>query len=197
LHLGYHYRIHSDGALELKLTGKVKKVGEVYPDILPRIGIVMEVPGDRKQVTWYGRGFEENYCDSRTASYRGIYQACVEQLHTDYVFPQENGHREQVKWLSMSNQENSLMIKAAKPVGMNIHDYTTEELEKATHMGTIQKNDNIIVNIDYRQSGLGSNSCGQDQLEPYRVTLEDFSMHLEFDQIKSGDEVKESKKLYF
>lgn len=192
----YCYHIHSDGSLELELKGKVKKVGEIFPPMLPRIGIFFHVPKLR-EITWYGRGFGENYCDSANAACMGVYRGDVDCFHTDYVFPQENGHREQVKWFSLTDGKAGLLIKAEDSVGINVHDYTKEALEKAAHRGCIEKSEDIIVNIDYRQSGLGSNSCGEEQLEPYRVTLEDFKLHLEFSAVKMHDEIMESKKVYF
>lgn len=192
----YRYNIHSDGRLELELTGNVRKEGEIFPPMLPRIGIVFHTP-KLTEVAWYGKGYEENYCDSAKAAFMGVYRGNIGSFHTDYVYPQENGHREQVKWFSLTDGKEGLLIKAANPVGINVHDYTKEALEKAAHMGCIEKCEDIVVNIDYRQSGLGSNSCGEEQLEPYRVGLEDFKIHLEFSQVKAFDEIAESKKIYF
>lgn len=195
-HLAYCYYIHNHGTLELKLTGKVRKEGEIFPAMLPRIGIFFHTPKLR-EVAWYGRGDGENYCDSIKAAFMGVYRGNVDSLHTDYVYPQENGHREQVKWFSLTDGKEGLLIKAAQPVGINVHDYTKEALEKAAHMGCIETCEDLVVNVDYRQSGLGSNSCGEEQLEPYRAGLEDFELHLEFSPVKAFGEIEESKNLYF
>jgi len=192
----YRYCLHSDGALELELTGKVRKEGEIFPAMLPRIGILFHTP-KLTEVVWYGRGYGENYCDSIKAAFMGVYRGTVDSFHTDYVYPQENGHREQVKWFSLTDGREGLLIKSALPVGINVHDYTKEALEKAAHTGCIEKCGDLVVNVDYRQSGLGSNSCGEEQLEPYRVSLEDFKISLEFSPVKAFGEIEGSKNVYF
>ena len=50
-------------------------------------------------------------------------------------------------------------------LGLNLANYTDESLEKAQHPFEIEKADDVIIHLDYRQSGLGSNSCGEEQLE--------------------------------
>ena len=57
-----------------------------------------------------------------------------------------------------------------------MHDYSTEALRNAAHPCEIRKEDAVIINLDYRHSGLGSNSCGQGQTEEHRTPIEDFAL---------------------
>ena len=62
----------------------------------------MEADGSLQNTAWYGLGPQENYPDSHAAASMGIYESTVDGMQTSYVYPQENGHREQVKWFALS-----------------------------------------------------------------------------------------------
>ena len=138
----------------------------------------------------------ENYPDSKAACAMGIYRSTVEGMHTDYVFPQENGHREQVKWFGLSDGKQTMLCKAQGELGLNIANYTDESLEKARHPYEIEKSDDVILHLDYLHSGLGSNSCGEEQLEEYKVKRQDFSMTFTFSLVNAGQEEAEAGKQY-
>lgn len=182
------YTVYADGALNLTVEGKAFQNGTLQPAMLPRIGVELSADRSLSNIIWYGRGFGENYPDSYLASRMGVYEADVSQLHTNYVKPQENGHREQVKWMAAGDGSRSLLIQAAKPLGMDIHDYTMESLEKAAHPQDIERADRLIIHLDARHSGLGSNSCGEEQLEAYRTGIEDFMIGFTVRVVEAGRE---------
>ena len=105
---------------------------------------------------WYGMGPGESYVDSKAASIMGIYENTVDGMMTDYVFPQENGHHEQVKWFRIGDGKDGLLCKMEEKLGLNLANYTDESLEKAQHPFEIEKADDVIIHLDYRQSGLGT-----------------------------------------
>jgi beta-galactosidase len=64
-------------------------------------------------VTWFGRGPEENYIDRYHGTTVGLYSAPAWELYTPYVRPQENGHHTQTRWLSLTDSGGrGLMIVA-------------------------------------------------------------------------------------
>lgn len=172
--LMYVYTVYGDGTMDVELTGKAIRNPEFEPEFLPRIGVELNVNKDFRQVSWYGLGPGENYCDSRQAAIMGVYRTDVEGMHTDYVKPQENGHREGVRWILLSGEGEGILLKAHKELGINVHDYTTEDLRNAAHPCQIKRNEEMTLNLDYRHSGLGSNSCGQEQTDDCKVGIEDF-----------------------
>ena len=174
--LAYVYTVHSDGCMDVSLTGTAIRNPEFEPEFLPRIGVELYADRSLANVSWYGLGPGENYSDSRQAAVMGIYETDVEGMHTNYVKPQENGHRENAKWLALTDSRDGLLIKAKKAFGINVHDYTAESLRSAPHPKDIKKEDFIVLNLDYKQSGLGSNSCGQGQTEEHRTPIEDFAL---------------------
>ena len=191
----YDYLIRPEGRLDLALSAVSFAEAPLVPAKLPRAGIEFTVPGSHRTVSWYGKGFGENYSDSSAAAFMGVYRCDVEDLHTSYVFPQENGHRERVKWLSLSDGDDALLVASEQPVGMNVHNYTMEALRKAKHSCELVRSEDLTVNLDARHSGLGSNSCGQEQTYGHTVGVNDFAMTLAFETVSPEHIIAESKKL--
>lgn len=191
--LFYQYRITQIGALNLQLKGSKIVRGKEIPEMLPRIGITMHVNKEYNDVTWYGRGHSESYQDSKRSQSIGLYHKRVEEMHTDYVYPQENGSRCDTSFLAVTKGNQSILFNFKEIRDFTIHDYETSALEEATHRGEIKKSPFNVLTIDYRQSGLGSNSCGEEQLPNYRVGIEDFEIGLEIRNVQKDDLVEESK----
>ena len=191
----YIYRIYADGKMELELDIKGFKYSKFVPNFIPRIGIEMKMPQEMKRVEWYGLGPDENYSDMKAASIMGVYRSTVDEMHVEYAMPQENGHRERVRWLAVGNERKSLLISSRNEVGMDVHDYTIEALEKARHVREIRRCDEIIVHLDAKHSGVGSNSCGEEQTYANKTRLNDYSMKLTFQAAENESLIQKSKNV--
>jgi evolved beta-galactosidase subunit alpha len=194
-HLQYNYKVTIEGALSLYMDGKTVIRGMEIPQLLPRIGIKMHLNHEYKDITWYGRGPSESYQDSKRSQLMGLYHKTVEEMHTDYVYPQENGSRSDTSFLAVAKGEQAYLINFNENRDFTIHDYETSALEEAKHRGKIKKSPFNVLTIDYRQSGVGSNSCGEEQLPSYRVGLEDFAIHFELRKVQKSHLVEEGKYL--
>lgn len=174
----YTYRIFGTGEVMLDVWGTPK--GNL-PDVFPRIGLTMQVSKDLENIAWYGRGPGESYVDSKMANAFGIYKKKVEELYTPYIFPQENGNRTDVNWLSLTDATGSGFMALAEPsMGFSAHYFDAGDLEKAKHTYELRKRDYITLNLDYRQNGLGSNSCGPGPIPEYRLVPENFYYRIVF-----------------
>lgn len=191
--LGYQYRLTNDGFLNLRLSGKKVIRGTEIPKMLPRIGMTMHLNKEYRDITWYGRGPSESYQDSKRSQLMGLYEKTVEDMHTDYIYPQENGSRCDTSFLAVSKGEQAFLINFKEQRDFTIHHYETSSLEEAKHRGMIKEAPFHVLTIDYRQSGLGSNSCGEEQLPAYRVAVEDFEIQFEMRKIDKKNVVEESK----
>lgn len=149
------------------------------PEMLPKIGLQMQVPGDLDRVKWYGRGPGENYSDSKEACPIGVYANTVDGLSTPYIYPQENGNRTDVRWVSITDASGLGLLAAGAPVlEFSARHYTDLDLEEAKHASELVPRDFITLNLDYRQNGLGSNSCGPAQMPDHKVTPEAFNFRI-------------------
>lgn len=189
----YTWRIGGDGELALSLDMKGFHYSGFIPEFLPRIGIELHLPAEMRNIVWYGLGPEENYCDMKSAARMGVYRKTVEEMHVEYAKPQENGHREEVRWLAAGDDENSLIICSEKGMGIDVHDYTIKALERARHVGEIKRCGETVVHLDAKHSGVGSNSCGQEQTYGNKTKLNDYSMQLVFRCVRNEDIIEESR----
>lgn len=174
--LDYRYAIQPDGQIDLQLQGTPVIRGTLVPAQLPRLGIALELAGDLDPVKWFGRGPGESYPDSREQALLGLYQARVDDLHTPYIKPQENGARMDTRWVGFGTGEHRFMVCAAQPLLFTAHRYTTEDLAAARHDHEIRRGESIHLHLDVRQLGLGSNSCGPEALPAYQLGVEPFEL---------------------
>jgi beta-galactosidase len=102
-------------------------------------------------------------------------------MFEDYIFPQENSSHFGCRYLRVSDSAASskLTVTAVKEFTFNVSEYTQEELTKKTHNYELEKSPYTVVCVDYKQSGIGSNSCGPELLPQYRLEEEkfDFTFH--------------------
>ncbi|MDR2682807.1 MAG: DUF4981 domain-containing protein, partial [Dysgonamonadaceae bacterium] len=94
------YTVSSDGAIRVKAAWKAGR--ENLPE-MPRFGMQMQLAPEFEHLMYYGRGPWENYSDRNTASFIGLYGSTVSEQSFDYIRPQENGNKTDVRWLTLTN----------------------------------------------------------------------------------------------
>jgi beta-galactosidase len=161
------YRWRTDGAA-LVLTVDVEPDGE-WPVPLPRLGTRLALPASIAEVEWFGGGPDEAYPDSTQALRIGRFRRSVEELQTPYAFPQENGNRRLVRWANLSGPDGGVRIEGAPTFELSVRRWTSEDLDAARHPGDLLPRDELYVNIDVTQNGLGSASCGPGVLPRYEL----------------------------
>lgn len=178
----YSYEIHPNGDIYFTVSGTPDGLVENAPTMIPRIGVELKINQQFEHVSWYGRGPGESYRDSKQANLIGVYKKTVDELFTNYVYPQENGNRTDTRWVELNNNCGHHFTASAATLGktfdFSAHYYEVTDLEKAQHTTELQKRDYITLHLDEQQNGLGSNSCGQDQLEKHRCKFESFKLKL-------------------
>jgi beta-galactosidase/evolved beta-galactosidase subunit alpha len=161
----YIYTLYGNGELMLEVQGEPQGP---CPHVLPRIGLELSLPAMFDRVQWFGRGPGESYADTKMANRVGLWQAGVDDLYTPYVFPQENGNRTDVKWVSLETQTGTgLLVVGTDLINFSAHRYSTMDFENARHTIDLVPRDEIIVHLDYQQHGIGSASCGPAPAEIY------------------------------
>jgi beta-galactosidase len=150
--------------------------------LLPRIGIVTSLTKDFENVRWLGRGPWENYSDRKDATDIGIWKSTVAQQSVSYARPQENGNKEDVRWLELTDASgNGLKISAEEnPFSFSALHFTTDDLTTARHDYALKPRAEIILSLDAKQSGLGNSSCGPGVLEKFSVPPKNYRLHLRF-----------------
>lgn len=66
-----------------------------------------------------------------------------------------------------------------------VSNYTSEMLTNAMHTDELVENDSIVVRIDYKNSGIGSNSCGPKLLDEYRLNEKEITFEFSINETLS------------
>ena len=164
--------------LDVTITWKIEAAGKIDADIavtkddefpdLPRFGVRMFLDKKLSAARYFGMGPQESYCDKHQAASHGLYQANVDDLHEDYIRPQENGSHYDCEYVELNNSRYGIVVSAENAFSFNASYYTQEELEKKTHNYELIESDSVVFCVDYALNGIGSNSCGPVVLEQYR-----------------------------
>ena len=170
LQLDSEWIVYPDGTVDCKIDGK-KNTECVF---LPRFGIKMEMPKEFSRVRYYGYGPFESYIDKHHASYLQCFESSVAALHEDYIKPQENGSHCGCRYVEVSDGTKTVRFDGESPFGFNASYYTIEELKTKKHNYELCEADYLTLCLDYKQSGVGSNSCGPELLPQYRMNDEEF-----------------------
>jgi len=139
---------------------------------LPRVGVTLTLPAGFERLEWFGRGPHESYCDRKAGAAVGLYSGTVAGQYVPYIMPQEHGNKTDVRWLALSGAGGVGVLFA--PLGpplmeCSVSHFTADDLYRAYHTNELSPRKETIVNLDYRQRGLGTGSCGPDTLPEYRL----------------------------
>ena len=138
---------------------------------LPRLGYEFVLPEASKEFTYYGRGPVENYCDMHNWAPVGLYNSNTDNEYVGYVRPQEHGNHTQVKMLKIGKLE----FISSEGMEINVSRYSTAALYKTEHTDELVSDGKTHLRIDYKVSGIGSNSCGPKLKEAYRLSEKQIS----------------------
>lgn len=177
----YDYKITATGSMALDVS--VTPNGD-WGKSVPRVGLQLSLAELFDNVDWYGLGPGESYADSCQAVKLGLWHAAVDELETRYIFPQENGNRSQVRWVTFTDAAGKgLRVSSPGNLNFSAHRYTPEECDAAKHLHELPRRDEIVVNLDYRQNGLGTASCGPGPLPQYILVPEPWKFSLLFEPL--------------
>lgn len=160
------YRVYPDGRLYV-FHSAVPTKGML------RFGYQMTMDKSMEYITWYGRGPKPTYIDRKLGSKIDLYKSSVTDFEYRYMRPQESSNRCDIRYFTLTDK-NGFGIKVDayydNPINFSAYHYTTDGLEKATHINDIPYEDITTVNIDHRQLGVGGDLPGQAFVrEPYTM----------------------------
>ena len=156
------YTVYADGRLKVKSTFHPKK-GKMYAH-MPRYGVTLALSKKYDTTTYYGRGPFENYSDRNRAANVGLYSSKVADFQFDYIRPQENGYRTDVRHASFVSMEGKgIVIQGDTPFSFSalhnpISDFDAGNVKGQTHSIDIKHRDKVYLNIDYKQVGVGGDN---------------------------------------
>jgi beta-galactosidase len=185
------WTVHRDGSIEMDTD--FQPFGKL--PLLPRVGVVFCLDHFYDQVKWYGRGPWENYPDRKESADMGVWSGSVNDQYVPYVRPQENGNKEDVRWLVLSGDTaTGGTIPGRRPPGLRIESmdqpfsfsalhFTAGDLASVRHNAELRPRPEVLLSLDAKQSGLGNSSCGPGVLEKYSVPPKEYRLHLKFSPV--------------
>lgn len=165
------YEFFEDGMVKVSLVADVQE--ELYAEFLPRLGFEFTLLKENDGFEYIGMGPDECYCDLNCHAKFGKYRSDARGEYVNYIVPQEHGNHYKTRRLIM---DSGIEFVGDDLFEFCVSEYTSENLENAEHIDEITKNGRTNLRIDYKVSGIGSNSCGPQLMDQYRLN----EKHIEF-----------------
>ncbi|SMO77163.1 beta-galactosidase [Saccharicrinis carchari] len=170
------YHIYADGtvklAVKLQLPQQIKAVA--------KMGYQMLLNKAFDRTTWYGLGPVPTYSDRDAAGKMGYYQASAKELFDhNLVIPQDNANRSKVLWGSITNIEGiGLFFAGTDELNFSAYPYADKAIDIARHTNELDEADFITLNLDDKQAGLGTATCGPAVLPEYVLSERDYGFQI-------------------
>jgi len=158
-------KIFKNGKIDVSLEGNILEV--TY--WLPRLGFEFVLPKSSSNFSYFAKGPIDSYSDLCNWAKVGLYESNADKEYVNYVRPQEHGNHNEAKMLKIGK----LLFESADKFEFNVSNYSVMDLDKAQHTDELKSDGNIHLRIDYKNSGVGTGSCGPLTDEKHRLSEKD------------------------
>ena len=146
---------------------------EKLPEFLPKLGLVLKLPGTMDTLCWFGRGPQECYRDRCSGARIGKYSQQVDELWNRYVMPQENGNHCDVYFAGVCEPDGSgIGCRSDIPFETALRRWDARTLARAQHEYELPESDVVYWQLDWKNAGVGNGSHGPGTLEKYCIRPE-------------------------
>lgn len=161
---------YTDGTVKITLDGTKKaSLSDIF---LPRLGYEFATPEKNEGFRYFGMGPGESYCDMHLHAPMGLYHSTPEKEYVPYIRPQEHGNHYGCTYFRL---DSGLTAVGDPAFECCVSQYDTYALDKARHIDELQADGRTHVRLDYKVSGIGSNSCGPRLRPEYQ--LDEMQVH--------------------
>ena len=165
------FRVMADGTIDVSaVIDPSPKGGE-----LPRLGLRTELAKGTEQMRWLGRGPQDSYRDRKEAALVGLHHSRVSDEWTNYVLPQEQGNKEEVRWMALTDDAGQgIQVVAPEPIAVSAAHWRPEDNyttggDRKKHPYEVSFCEPTVLNLDAYNRALGNASCGPDVIDKYRI----------------------------
>ena len=168
----------------IDVQNRISPYGSV--PLLGKLGVQMLISEDFDVFTWLGRGPHENYVDRKRSADIGLYQGTVAEQYEEYVRPQDNGNKTDVRWAALADDSGrGMMVMMGGKYSTSVLHYTAKDLYNAVNTHLLKPRDEVVLCIDALHMGLGGASCGPAPLEEYQLSPKETTMRYTLCPIKT------------
>ena len=188
------YTVYANGVIDVKtdftLNGQLR-----------RIGLAASINGDLENVSWYGRGPQENYVDRNSGAFFGQYSSTVSGMEEHYIKPQSMGNRDEIRWITLiNNAGKGLKITSKNRLSFSALHHTDKTLMQTAHdfqLPGLRTPETTLI-LDCMQKGLGNATCGPGPLDKYLTPstgVQSYEFRMEPFSVDNKTNVLESMKI--
>ncbi|MDP4238849.1 MAG: glycoside hydrolase family 2 TIM barrel-domain containing protein [Bacteroidota bacterium] len=175
-----YYTIYANAVIKVDNLVKLDDNGS---EMVPRVGLRVQLPVEFDHLTYYGRGPWENYADRKTSCFVDKYSTRPQDMYVPYIRPQENSHRTDIQWFVLSTDaKNGILIVADNVLEMNASNYPIELFDSGEkrddgtyrtvehnqrHSCDVKPQKLVDLFIDYKMTGLGGDTSWG--LKPHKM----------------------------
>ena len=165
------YTLSADGAIAVDNLARI-------PSALsdpPRVGVTLSLAEGFTNLNWFGHGLptgapHETYPDRQSAAVVGRHRSTVAAEYVPYILPQEHGLKTGVRRLEVGRHGGArLKVHADTPFCFSASHFTPGDLTAAYHTHELSPRPETVLCLDAKHRGIGTNSCGPDTLNTYRI----------------------------
>lgn len=161
------YTIYADGVIDVATQFDTPK-----QSVVPRLALQCMLSPRLENIEWYGRGPIENYQDRKNAAFIGKYASTVDQMREHYARSQSMGERTDTRWLCFRDSDgNGIKIVADGSIDFSALHYTDRDLWNVLYdhdLDAVKRNE-VVLNLDCQQRGIGNASCGPGPRPRYEI----------------------------
>ena len=133
-----------------------------------RFGTQLALAGQFNNFEWYGRGPQESYWDRKAGTKLGLFNGKTQNQFFNYSRPQESGNKTDVRWARLTNDNGTgLLITGINPINITAKNYDNAALEGAVYLYQVPQSEEVYLNIDYKQVGVGGDDSWSDNAIPH------------------------------
>jgi len=149
-----------------------------YVDQVPRFGFLFEFKKEFENIKYAAYGPSSSYIDMLAHTYYGVYSSTVTGEFVPMIKPQECANHYGADFLELKSGTETVRFDG-KGFEFSALHYTPEELTDKKHLHELTESDSSVVIINYKQNGIGSNSCGPRLPEMYKFKDRRFTFEFE------------------
>ncbi len=162
------YTVYGSGEITVSMKlNPDARMGEMY-----KFGSVITLPGDYENITFYGNGPVDTYCDRLRGAHAGVYNTTVRDSFFPYPKPQDTGNKTGVRYFALTSESKKtglLMVSESTMEASALH-LSISQLRNGSQVYALRYDESsTYLNLDYGSRGTGGASCGPDTLSKYRL----------------------------
>lgn len=141
---------------------------------LPRFGFDVRMPEHSESVRYFGYGPGESYEDMHRSAYLSLFSTTATENYEPYIRPQSNSAHCHTRLCEVSSVAGHGLFFGARDFSFSVSHFSEKTLSETAHHWQLKADADTFLRIDYRNSGVGSHSCGPVLAAPYRIDEKEF-----------------------